>query len=385
MTPVYIHDIAAFLPGEPISNDRMEAVLGQAGPRPSRARRTTLRSNGIHQRHYCIDPVTGKTTYTNAQLTAEAVRQLGADFQLEDLDCLVCGTTMPDQLMPGHAVMVHGELGNPPCEVVTTAGVCVAGVTALKYAWQAVACGEHQNAIATGSETASAIMRGRFFEPEVNSRVEALAHHPEIAFEKDFLRWMLSDGAGAMLLRPAPRQDGHSLRLNWIELHSYANEMATCMYAGAEKLADGRLKGWKEFAPEEWLERSVHSIKQDVKQLNEHIIHYTVERPLQKIMQRRELHPEQIDWFIPHYSSEYFRHRVAEGLSRSGFAIPFERWFTNLAERGNTGSASIYIMLADLFHNNRLRAGQQLLCWVPESGRFTGSFMHMTVCAPDQV
>lgn len=53
---------------------------------PSRARRAILHSNGSHQRHYCIDPVIGKTTYAYAQLTAEAVHQLGADFQLEELD-----------------------------------------------------------------------------------------------------------------------------------------------------------------------------------------------------------------------------------------------------------------------------------------------------------
>lgn len=384
MNQVYIHDISAFLPGAPIDNDQMEAVLGQVGPRPSRARRAILRSNGIRQRHYCIDPETGAVTYNNAQLTAEAVRRLGTDFDLAELDCLACGTTLADQLMPGHAVMVHGELGAPACEVVTTAGVCVAGVSAIKYAWQAIACGEHRTAVATGSETASAVMRGHLFQPEVDAQLDALARHPEIAFEKDFLRWMLSDGAGAMLLRPHPRQDAVSLRLDWIELRSYAHEMSACMYAGAEKQADGRLKGWKEFTPQQWLEQSLFSIKQDVRQLNEHIIHYTVERPLRDIQSKRGLRAEQIDWFVPHYSSEYFRERVAEGLRRADFSIPDQRWFTNLSERGNTGSASIYIMLAELLGSGRLRAGQRLLCWVPESGRFTGSFMHLTVCAPNQ-
>lgn len=384
MNQVYVHDIAAFLPGEPIDNEQMESVLGQVGPRPSRARRAILRSNGIKTRHYAIDPATGATTYNNAQLTAEAVRRLGADFNLEQLDCLVCGTTLPDQLMPSHAVMVHGELGGPVCEVVATAGVCVAGVSAIKYAWQGIACGDFDHAVATGSETASAVMRGHLFEPEVEARLEALNRQPEIAFEKDFLRWMLSDGAGAMLMKPTPRSDAISLRLDWIHLRSYANEMSACMYAGAEKLEDGHLRGWKELRPEEWLQRSTFSIKQDVKQLNEHIIHYTVERPLQEIQMRRGLRPEQIDFYLPHYSSEFFRDRVAEGMRRSDFEIPFERWYTNLNVRGNTGSASIYIMLSELLHSGRLEPGQRLLCYVPESGRFSSAFMHLTVCAPNQ-
>src|SRR5690606_24360064 len=140
-----------------------------------------------------------------------------------------------------------------------------------------------------------------------------------------------------------------------------------------------RLRGWKEFTPQQWLEKSLFSIKQDVRQLNEHIIHYTVERPLRDIQLKRGLRADRVDWFVPHYSSEYFRERVAEGLRRADFHIPDSRWFTNLSERGNTGSASIYIMLEELLRSGRLQTGQRLLCWVPESGRFTGSFMHLTV------
>ncbi len=143
MLPVYITRIAATLPNAPVDNDAMEDVLGHTGERPSRARRIVLRTNGIRQRHYVLDPHTREPTHNNASLTAAAVRALeggtGEDeFRLSQLRCLVSGTSSPDQLLPNHAVMVHGELGNPTCEVVATSGVCLAGVTALKYAWLAI-------------------------------------------------------------------------------------------------------------------------------------------------------------------------------------------------------------------------------------------------------
>ena len=129
---VYINGTSVFLPNAPVGNDDIEYVLGMIAGKPSRARRIVLRSNGIRQRHYAIDPTTGAPTHTNAQLTAEAVRGLTCErFSPDDIDCLVSGTTIPDQLMPNHAVMVHGELGIPPCEVVSTAAICVAGITAL--------------------------------------------------------------------------------------------------------------------------------------------------------------------------------------------------------------------------------------------------------------
>ena len=92
------------------------------------------------------------------------------------------------------------------------------------------------------------------------------------------------------------------------------------------------------------------------------------------------LSPHDVDWFLPHYSSHYFRDKLAAGMAKVGFAIPCERWFTNLSSKGNTGSAAIYILLDELFRSGRLKVGQRLLGYVPESGRFSTAFIHFTVC-----
>nr|WP_312231110.1 beta-ketoacyl-ACP synthase III [Pseudomonas sp.] len=379
VAPVFINRISASLPHGPVDNEQMEARLGMVGDKPSRARKLVLRRNGIQQRHYVIDPLTGEPSMSNAQLSAAAIRGLaGDDFALDSLDCLVASTSSPDQLMPGHAVMVHGELGNPPCEVATTAGICLCGMTALKYAWMSVASGESRNAVACGSEVASTLMQARNFNAEYDSRVEELENHPEIAFEKDFLRWMLSDGAGAVLLQDRANAHGLSLRVDWLDILSFADQMPTCMYAGGE-IVDGKLRGWSRYDADERARQSVMAVKQDVKLLNDNIVKYTVEEALRRIMARRELRVADIDWFLPHYSSEFFRDRLAVGLTNVGLPIPQERWFTNLTSKGNTGAASIFIILEELFNGGRLRSGQKLLCYVPESGRFSSAFMHLTV------
>ncbi|GHD48022.1 3-oxoacyl-[acyl-carrier-protein] synthase-3 [Marinobacter persicus] len=379
MKNVYITAIAAALPNEPVTNDQMEQVLGQAGDQPSRARRVILKSNKIKTRYYAVDPQTGERTHTNAELTAEAIRALGAPYA-QELDCLVCGTSLPDQLMPNHAVMVHGELANPPCEVVATAGVCLAGMSALKYGWMSVATGQHKRVVSTGSEVASAVMRGKLFEPETAAALDTLEKKPEVAFDKDFLRWMLSDGAGAMALEPKPSEQGLSLRIDWIDIRSFANQLDACMYAGARKRDDGGLESWKDLPHDTWLKESIFAVKQDVRLLNDNIIATTIEQYLPDVMEKYDITASDIDWFLPHYSSGYFRERVYEGMKNGGMEIPFERWATNLPQKGNTGSASIYIMLEELYSSGKLEAGQKLLCWVPESGRFSSSFMLLTVC-----
>ncbi len=372
----YITRSAVCLPNAPVENDDIENVLGMIAGKPSRARRIVLRNNGIRQRYYAIDPNTGQATHTNARLTAEAVRGLQ---MAGEIDCLVTGTTMPDQLMPNHGVMVHGELGIPACEVVSTAGICVAGITALKYAYLTILAGQAKNAVATGSEQASAVLHARNFEAESEHRIAELENNPEIAFEKDFLRWMLSDGAGAFLVQDQPAREGLSLRIDWIEILSQAGNMEVCMYAGGEKQSDGSLKGWKEFPADEWTKRSVFSVKQDVRLLNESVVYQTIGKPLEKVMLTRGLTPAAVDWFLPHMSSEYFRKPIAECMASVGFPVAQEKWFTNLHTKGNTGSAAIYIMVDELLKSGKLKAGERLLCFIPESGRFTGSLMYLTV------
>jgi 3-oxoacyl-[acyl-carrier-protein] synthase-3 len=380
LQPVYITNIAAFLPNEPVSNEAMEPLLGQIGGRSSRSRKLILRSNQIKSRHYAIDPATGEATHSNVQLVVEAIRQFSQQGRdLNAIELLACGTTLPDQLIPNHALMVHGELGIPACEAIATAGVCLSGVMSLKYGYMAIRSGLNTNAVATGSENASSIMRGHNFSEEIDLSAEPGKRPPEIAFEKDFLRWMLSDGAGAVWLSNTANSQGNSLRIDWIYQKSYAAELDTCMYAGAKKLADGSLKGWRQYLPNEWLQHSIFTVKQDLKLLNEKIIEYTVTKPLQELIEQGKIDPKNVSWFLPHYSSGYFRDKVYEGMRAAGCDIPQDKWFTNLSSKGNTGSASIYIILEELFNSQRLKKGETLLLYIPESGRFSTAFMRLTV------
>lgn len=48
-------------------------------------------------------------------------------------------------------------------------------------------------------------LRGSKFDAEMED-MQMLEENPILAFEKDFLRWMLSDGAGAFLLQNKPEE-----------------------------------------------------------------------------------------------------------------------------------------------------------------------------------
>ena len=379
LNEVYITNTSLFLPNNPVSNDEMEEYLGYINGKPSKSKKIVLRNNGIKTRYYALEKG-GKTTHTNAQLTAEAVRNLFIDNpeQLKEIDLLSCGTSSPDQMMPSHGVMVHGWLPEAEAiEVVSPSGVCCAGMHAFKYAYMAVKTGDKKSAVATGSERFSASLKANVFDEEAH-KLEELNKNPFISFDKEFLRWMLSDGASAFHLSNTPNVESLSLRVDWIEGVSYANEMETCMYMACEKQADGTIKSYLEFTPEEIAEKSILSIKQDIGLLSNNIVPLGGKR-IKEIFDREGLKAEDVDYFLPHMSSEFFRPKIFEVMAVLGDYVPYERWFVNLTSLGNVGAASAYFMVHELFKSGKLKKGEKLLLLVPESSRFSYMYAMLTV------
>jgi 3-oxoacyl-[acyl-carrier-protein] synthase-3 len=378
--PVYITNTSMFLPNDPVSTDEMEDYLGFINNKPSKSKKIVLRNNGIKTRYYALNRQQ-QATHTNAQMTALAVKALFAEDPagLKEVELLSCGTSSPDQMMPSHGVMVHGWLPEAEAiEVVSPSGVCCAGMHAFKYAYMAIKSGEARQAVATGSERFSASLVAHVFEEEAQ-KLKDLSANPFISFDKEFLRWMLSDGAAAFLLKDEPNADGLSLRVDWIEGVSYANEMETCMYMACEKLPDGTLKSYLDYTPEEIIGKSILSIKQDINLLRDNIVPLGAKK-FKQIFEKKGLSWNDIDYFLPHMSSEFFKSKIFEQIALHGAEIPYEKWFVNLTTLGNVGAGSVYLMIHELFHSGRLKKGERIVCLVPESSRFSYMFAMMTVC-----
>lgn len=376
MFEVFITKIGKYLPNEAISNDEMENYLGLINDTASKARRLILRNNKIISRYYAIDK-NRNSTHSNAELTKNSIQELFDDtFTAQDMELLSCGTTTPDVLVPSHASMVHGLLKNKNLELNSSAGVCCAGMNALKFGFLSVKSGSTKNAVCTGSEKLSTWMLSEKFENEVVN-LKNLEEQPILAFKKDFLRWMLSDGAGAFLLENKPKGD-ISLKIEWMEAYSYAYELETCMYAGGDKLENGEIKPWNDYNPDQWLKESLFAFKQDVKLLDQFILQKGVQSVFDALS-KNNITVDEIDYFLPHVSSHFFVDGLWKLLAEKGLEIPMEKWFMNLATVGNVGAASIYLALEELMNSGKLKKGDKILLSVPESGRFSYALAYLTV------
>jgi 3-oxoacyl-[acyl-carrier-protein] synthase-3 len=367
---VFLNAAGAYLPGEPVDNDAIDRFIAPLNHKSARIKSRVLRDNGIDTRHYAIDEQ-GNSLFSCAELAAHAVRDClhGAQVALQDVGLLCTGSSGGDLGMPGFASMVHGELAAQPMEISSHQGVCGAGVQALKHAAQALALGEHRNALVVASEFPSRLFKRSRFAP--------VGYDTD--FDAHFLRWMLSDGAGACLLGREPSGPAPPLRLKWVHTRSFGGDYPVCMQVGnADAHVPRSYLDYDSLAEAE--ADGAFLLRQDIRllpNLFEVGIHEYA-----RLAHAGMFDPARVDHFLCHYSSEKFSGVVEQLMRNADLAIPRNRWFSNLHNRGNTGAASIFIMLSDFLRERRPAPGEQVLCFVPESGRFSLGFMLFEVVEP---
>lgn len=367
---VFIKKVSSFLPNEPVNNESMEDYIGRIEGKPSRVKNLVLKQNGIKTRYYALSK-NQEITHTAAELAARAIRGLFDNNQeLESLELITTATSIPDQILPSHASMVHGLLPETKnIEIFSTSGVCLTSLQALKIAYLSVASGEKNNAVCCASELVSATLLSKHYDAEYE-KCHNIGKNPYFGFEKDFLRFMLSDGAGAVYLDNLPNESGDSLKIEWIEMESNANELPACMISGADFRADGSITTWKSYNSEEISEKSVFTVKQDIRLLKKHIIRLWVDH-IENVMKKHNIAPREVDYVIPHVSSMFFYKELLNEIESRNIDLGENKWFTNLTWVGNMGSASIFVALDEFLKTQNIPKGKKILLLVPESGRFS--------------
>lgn len=390
---IYLLAASSFLPGQPVDNTRIDAYVAPLDHSSQRIKQRVLGENGIQTRHYALDEA-GNTTISHTEMACQAVQAClqQAAIPLAELDLLLAASSGGDVLMPGLANMIQGGLHAPPLEAHSHHGVCAASVLALKDGAQSLA----QNPQQQLAMVVAAEMPSRIFK---RSRFASQAYSTD--FEAHFLRWMLSDGAGAVLLgtrqqalrqfalaQTALARQRLALRLKWVHVKSFSGDYPVCMQFGqgshrakGRTPADGGLgadASYLDFPSVAEAEAAGHfALRQNLRilpNLFEVAVHEYA-----ALVRAGHVQPAAVDVFLCHYSSEALGKTCDDMMQQAGLGIARDKWFSNLRQCGNTGAASIFIMLADWLENQPIHAGQQIFAFVPESGRFTVSYFMLEV------
>jgi 3-oxoacyl-[acyl-carrier-protein] synthase III len=385
--PVYIRSTGAFLPNDPVPNHEIEQHIGAIhSHRSALIREKILACNGIQNRYYAMK--NQRPTHLNMDLAAEAVHDAlrqSEGVTLDHVSMLATGTTVPDVMVPGFANLLHGRLGaTKSMDCLSSAGVCISSVSALKAAANSVTLSEHHRALVVGSETAShGLVAARFkgFDTDAADLLD-----PKDAFKAEFLRYMLSDGAGCALLDCVPHPSQLSFRIERFYHHSFAHELPPCMVLGTVK--PGRpiqAQDIYKFNHDQNL-----LIQQDTYLLNKNIVRRFKESLALAVAQGflgndDNNNNKRVDWVVPHISSHFFFDPAAKAIQEI-LGVPRERIWTNLSQVGNVGAASAMLLLWGLLQggNDRpdLKQGDRVLLVIPESGNFSYHYVLLTVVDP---
>jgi 3-oxoacyl-[acyl-carrier-protein] synthase-3 len=356
----YITRTGSYLPGPAVDNEQITQFLGELLDEGD-VKRSVLKMNGIISRHYAQTAMQAPTENVY-QLAKHAVQKCLLGEALDrPVTFLSGGTTYAPLSGPGIASQVHAISSDQSqlaqaLEISSHSGICTSSAAAILHAVRAIKNQEHSTAIAFGAEHASEVLKSTAITP-----IDDRAEHAELRnsqwFMSVFLRFMLSDGAGAFLLSDRPNSSGVSLAVNWTHSLSMAHEAPLCMK----------------------LDNATGLLSQDIRILSRYLF------PLAEkfVLAAFEKHQDSLSsyqWVLPHLSSFFFRRkfeRLLEQLSLGGEAVT--PYWTNLATAGNTGAASIYIMLDEFLKAHSLRDGDRLLLFVPESGQFNFVLISLTV------
>lgn len=348
---------AGFLPGDPVANDAIPSYLGTfAGE--GETRKKILRMNGIRTRHYALDSDQNPTHDLYEMGTAAATQCLKKRAPAHSVSYLSAGSTNAPLVAPGVSSILHSRLADQgrlahPVEINSNAGVCTASAQALINGVRAVSSGAHRSALCVGIEQPSDILKSSVMEPN-----DDRAEHDDLRrskwFMSIFLRSMLSDGAGAFLLEDRQPESGLSFQVNWTYSRSFAHEAPLCMKLESRSLL----------------------LSQDVGILSEHLKPFT-RAVVEEALRTHDDDLSRYQCVLPHLSSFFFKRYLLNTLREFCHGNPVPYW-TNLETAGNTGAASIYLMLDEYLETHSPEDGDRIILFIPESGQFNFALISLT-------
>ena len=359
----YITHTASYLPGPARENHEINRFLGSLEGE-AEVKERVLAMNGIVSRHYAQDSHQ-QPTHDVYELGARAAVACLEDFApTNPITHLAAGTTFAPLAAPGIASILHARLSERnllarPLEIASHAGICSSATVAMVAAIRAVDGAQHRSSLCVGAEHASEVLKSTAIRP-----IDDRAQHSNIRnsrwFMSVFLRFMLSDGAGACLIEDRPAREGLSLRVDWVHARSFANQAPLCMK----------------------LESRTALLSQDLSVLSTYLFPCAG----QFVADALQTHDDTLDAhtiILPHMSSFFFRRKmervIADHSRDPDNPVPY---WTNLATAGNTGAASIFVMLDQYRRRGELQSGDRVLLFVPESGQFNFVLISLTAVSP---
>ncbi|HMQ05261.1 MAG TPA: beta-ketoacyl-ACP synthase III [Pyrinomonadaceae bacterium] len=271
---------------------------------------------GIKQRHKAA-----ANEYTSQFGSAAALQALErAGLKPENIDIIVCATTTPDQIMPSTGALIQAQIGAVNAAGMDVFAACSGFLYGLTMVESMIRTGQIKYALVIGAEV-------------LTKYVDYTDRGTCVIF---------GDGAGAAVLGPVA--EGKGILATKIRSDGRYEEQ---LYApgGGTKLG----------TTHETIDNRMHFFKMKGNELFKVAVRSMADISAE-MLEKAGYTVEDVDIVIPHQANQRITDAVASRLG-----VPEEKVYSNIAEHGNTSSASIPIAIDECIQSGRIKEGSLVL------------------------
>lgn len=326
-----------YLPGPPVTNDRLARVMDT---NDAWIRKRT----GIAQRHFAPEGVGA------SDLAAEASKVALADagLQASDVDYILLATMTPDYMFPGSGALLGTKLGIPGVPALDIRQQCAATLFGLQIANGLMATGQAETILFVGAEAHAGFMPWTSWDVLYSDEPKQVPPEEYArATRHRGLAIIFGDGAGALVLKKTDEQDKRGLLGVKIETDGRQ----------AEELYIPTGFRRRPYISQETVEEELY-----IPRMNGREVFKTAVTMLPKVVKElcasHGISLEEVDLFVAHQANDRINNAVRQALR-----VPEEKVPSNIARYGNTSGGTIPILLDELRRDGRIKEGG-LICFL---------------------
>lgn len=348
----------SFLPGKPITIHDVDHYLGRLNNAPKKIVKWLDRMKGLMDEmleveyyHYAIDPETREFTDDNVTMSVKAAKQAieKAGLHPEDIDLIVYGSAHQDQ-MPTASVRIQEALGIEQCGEMAIHANCTSAYKALLVASDFIKSGRYKNALVVSSSMSSSELRAEYYNQEIVSKEEL------------FLRYFLSDGAGALVLQADDKKE-NGLYVEHTYMESIGGKKPSAML-------NKRPAYWMN--PKEEYELGYHHLGQ---MFNEQLrTHFHDEdgsvflKGLKRMLHKYPIDLNELKYFQVNFPSKHISELIMDECDELG--IDRNTLYTKMASMGYAGPPMAFICIDKIISEENLESNDLILSFVTEVSKF---------------
>lgn len=260
-----------------------------------------------------------------------------ANLSLDDIDCLICTSSVPEQAIPCTAALVQKELGGEnsgiPCFDINA--TCLSFITGLDTISYLIEANRYHRVLLIATEVTTGLN-----------------------WEDKETCTLFGDGAAAVIIEKTASNESSKIICSRLETYSKGVELSECRGAGNKHHP-------REFNtnPEYFLfnmnGKGIYRLAVEI-----------LPNFLSKMLEPFGLTLDNMQMVIPHQAS-----LMAMGLMRRNLGIPEDKWMTIAPTHGNTVAASVPMALHEAIIQGKINRGDQIMLLGTAAGFAVGSIV----------